>query len=48
MEYGFGTPDQLNDLGIDHVGILLTEYVGDKLETASCSNIADAIFGLQG
>lgn len=49
MEYGFGTPDQLDDLGIDQVGVLLTE---DASEASSASKIADmpaiadAVFGL--
>ena len=49
MEYGFGTPDQLDDLGIDQVGVLLTEDVSEALstpETADTSAIADAVFGL--
>lgn len=48
MEYGFGTPDQLDDLGIGEVGVLLTEYVGETFEKVSQSDIADAVFGLQG
>ncbi len=48
MEYGFGTPDQLDDLGIEEVGVLLTEYAGEKFEKVSQSDIADAVFRLQG
>lgn len=49
MEYGFGTPDQLDDLGINQVGVLLTEDVGDAastLKVAEIPAIADAVFGL--
>lgn len=49
MEYGFGTPDQLDDLGIDQVGVLLTEDANEAPstpETADTSAIADAVFGL--
>ncbi|MFD1198229.1 ChaN family lipoprotein [Brucella gallinifaecis] len=48
MEYGFGTPDQLDDLGIGQVGVLLTEDVDSRQNGLSQSSIADAIFGLQG
>lgn len=49
MEYGFGTPDQLDDLGINQVGVLLTEDVGDAastLKVAEMPAIAHAVFGL--
>lgn len=49
MEYGFGTPDQLNDLGIDKVGILLTQDASDTLaqvQTDKTHPIADAVFCL--
>lgn len=48
MEYGFGTPDQLNDLGIDQVGILLTKDVDSNPTGGDQAAIADAVFGLQG
>lgn len=50
MEYGHGTPDQLDDLGIKKCAVLLTEDVDDE---HSCElvidgrAVADAIFGLQ-
>lgn len=49
MEYGFGTPDQLDDLGIDQVGTLLTEDASEAPsapEIADMPAIADAVFGL--
>lgn len=49
MEYGFGTPDQLDDLGIDQVGTLLTEDISEAPsapEIADMPAIADAVFGL--
>ncbi len=46
MEYGFGTPDQLDDLGITDVGILLTQDEVDGLVGENIPAIADAVFGL--
>ena len=46
MEYGFGTPDQLDELGITEVGILLTEDKGDDRLIDDMPFIADAVFGL--
>src|SRR5690606_32630552 len=50
MEYGHGTPDQLDDLGITSCAILLTEDVGDEHAcplTVEGKAVADAVFGLQ-
>jgi len=50
MEYGFGTPDQLDDLGVKQVGILLTEDMGDAKAASTLektSPIADAVFHLK-
>ncbi|WP_343313844.1 ChaN family lipoprotein [Brucella sp. BE17] len=50
MEYGFGTPDQLDDLGIDKVGVLLTQDRGDGLTEAQPGKtpaIANAVFRLE-
>ncbi len=50
MEYGHGTPDQLDDLGISNCAILLTEDVGDEHAcplTVEGKAVADAVFGLQ-
>ncbi|MFD2651087.1 ChaN family lipoprotein [Brucella rhizosphaerae] len=49
MEYGFGTPDQLDDLGIDQVGVLLTEDISEAPSAPKIADmpaIADAVFGL--
>ncbi|MGU3401505.1 ChaN family lipoprotein [Brucellaceae bacterium D45D] len=49
MEYGFGTPDQLDDLGIDKVGVLLTQDGDNALteaQTGQTPAIANAIFRL--
>lgn len=46
MEYGFGTPDQLDDLGITDVAVLLTQDLGNTPEIPPRSNIANAIFAL--
>ncbi|WP_374832033.1 ChaN family lipoprotein [Paenochrobactrum pullorum] len=50
MEYGHGTPDQLDDLGINNCGVLLTEDMGDKHAcplSVEGKALADAVFGLQ-
>ncbi len=50
MEYGFGTPDQLDDLGVKQVGILLTEDLSDAKTASTLENtppIADAVFHLK-
>lgn len=46
MEYGFGTPDQLDDLGIERVGVLLTRDGGANFEKTGHPYIADAVFQL--
>lgn len=50
MEYGHGTPDQLDDLGITACAILLTEDAGDEHScplTVEGKAVADAVFRLQ-
>lgn len=47
MEYGFGTPDQLDDLGIVQVAVLVTQDCGDVGALPPKSNIADAVFALR-
>lgn len=49
MEYGFGTPDQLDDLGIAEVGLLLPEDIPlqDRDIASPPRPIADAVFGLR-
>jgi uncharacterized iron-regulated protein len=50
MEYGHGTPDQLDDLGISNYAVLVTEDINDERACPLMLNgtaIADAVFTLQ-
>ncbi|MGU3576080.1 ChaN family lipoprotein [Brucellaceae bacterium C25G] len=49
MEYGHGTPDQLDDLGITNTAVLLTQDMSDESPSPLMidnKSIADAVFGL--
>ncbi len=46
LEYGYGTPHQLRDLGIDKICILLPSGPGDDPARALAPGIGDAVFKL--
>ena len=46
LEYGYGTPYQLDDLGVPESAVLLTTTAEDDPASALASGIADAVFKL--
>ncbi|MCL7999478.1 ChaN family lipoprotein [Brucella sp. 21LCYQ03] len=48
MEHGFGTPDQLDDLGVKKVAVLVTQDLNDGSSMFQKSDIATAVFTLRG